>query len=265
MGMLRTAGVVLAMLVLLGCSKPKQEVKPISVTGEKAKAGATLAYEHRVTINVDADAIGPRMAAVRDACGSARFGACNLLQIEQSGNDRYARNQLELRVAPAAVEPLVTLAAQGGAVGARETMAEDLADAVADNGRQRELIEKQQARLQELQGRKDLAVADLIALGHEQATLEVTLQDVQRQTAEQQHRLDTNLLTLRFSADRESSRWGRLGQAFTGLPDALVNGIEQSMEWLGEGLPFLILAFPLALLWRWAWRRTTRAGDRGKL
>jgi hypothetical protein len=45
---------------------------------------------------------------------------------------------------------------------------------------------------------------------------------------------------------------------FTGLPDGLVNGVGQVLELSGQGLPFLILAFPLALLWRWTWRRATR-------
>jgi hypothetical protein len=27
---------------------------------------------------------------------------------------------------------------------------------------------------------------------------------------------------------------------------------------LGYGVPFLVLAFPLALFWRWGWRKATR-------
>jgi Domain of unknown function (DUF4349) len=263
MRMMRSVGVVLALALVVACQR-KQEVQPQAVAGEKGKAGALLAYEHEVDIRLREDAIGPRIAAARAACDTARFGACNVLRIEQSGAGAYARNHLVLRVDPKAVEPMVALASAGGKIGARSSTAEDLTDEVADTGRQRDLIERQQSRLQELQARKDLSAADLVALSREQATLEIGLQEIQRKAANQQHRLDTNLLTLHFSTDREDSRWTRVGDAFSGLPDGLVNGVDESMEMLGQGLPFLILAFPLALLWRWLWRRATRARREGK-
>lgn len=241
--------------VLVGCSK-KQEVSPAPISGEKSKAGAMLAYEHLLRIRLPGAEIASRLAATRQACETARFGACNVLRIEQAEHDA----ELAVRIVPEGVEPMAKLAAQGGTVGFRQTTAEDLADAVNDNQRQRELLEKHAQHLAELAARQDIAVADLIALSHEQASVESQLQSLQSVAANQQRRLDTNRLELHFGDTSAYSRSGRIGDGFSGLLDETTEGMTDALRLLGYGLPFLILAFPLALLWLWLWRRFTRRG-----
>ncbi|MBQ4853263.1 DUF4349 domain-containing protein [Rhodanobacter sp. B2A1Ga4] len=241
--------------VLAGCSK-KQEVVPAPISGERSKAGAMLAYEHVLRIRLPGTEIAGRLAAARQACEMARFGACNVLRIEQAEHDA----ELAVRIVPEGVEPMAKLAAQGGTVGFRQTTAEDIADAVNDNQRQRELLEKHAQHLAELAARKDIAVADLIALSHEQASVESQLHSLQAVAANQQRRLDTNRLELHFGDTRAYSRSGRIGDGFSGLLDETTEGVTDALGLLGYGLPFLILAFPLALLWLWLWRRFTRRG-----
>ncbi|RCS29923.1 DUF4349 domain-containing protein [Rhodanobacter denitrificans] len=248
--------IVLGVLqVLVGCSK-KQEVSPAPISGEKSKAGAMLAYEHLLRIRLPGAEIAGRLAATRQACETARFGACNVLRIEQAKHDA----ELAVRIVPEGVEPMARLAAQGGTVGFRQTTAEDLADAVNDNQRQRELLEKHAQHLAELAARKDIAIADLIALSHEQASVESQLHSLQSVAANQQRRLDTNRLELHFGDTSAYSRSGRIGNGFSGLLDETTEGMTDALRLLGYGLPFLILAFPLALLWLWLWRRFTRRG-----
>jgi len=236
-----------------GCSK-KQQVTAQAPTGEKAGAGAMLAYEHVLRIGLPEAAMAGRVAAARTACETAQFGACNVLRIEQDAHSAT----LVVRIVPEGVEPMAKLASQGGKVGYRQTSAEDLADAVNDNRRQRELLEKHGQHLAELAARKDIAVTDLIALSHEQASVESQLQSLQAVAANQQHRLDTNRLELVFGSIDRHSRSGRIGAGFSGLLDEAADGVTDSLGLLGYGLPFLILAFPLAMLWCWLWRRFTR-------
>jgi len=240
---------------LAGCSK-KQEVSPAPISGERSKASAMLAYEHVLRIRLPGAEIAGRVAAAREACETARFGACNVLRIEQAERDA----ELAVRIVPEGVEPMAKLASQGGTVGFRQTTAEDLADAVNDNQRQRELLEKHAQHLAELAARKDIAVTDLIALSHEQAAVESQLQSLQAAAANQQRRLDTNRLELHFGDTSAYSRRGRIGDGFSGLLDETAEGVADALRLLGYGLPFLILAFPLSLLWLWLWRRFTRSG-----
>lgn len=256
----RTASIRSIVLVLLlapllaACSKKHEVAPPAGIGGEQNKAGSALAYEHRLTLRLPSEAIAPRLAEARAACETARFGECSVLRIEQSSWDGL----LTVRIVPAGVEPLVALAAKGGEVGERETSAEDLAPAVADNQRQQALLKAQQQRLDALAARKDLAVADLIALGKEQASVESQLQELERASAGQQHRIATNLLTLRLRPAGADTRGAHLRDSLGGILDQFVDGLASAIEAISYGLPFVLLGFPLLLLWLWLWRRFAR-------
>ncbi|WP_233874779.1 DUF4349 domain-containing protein [Paraburkholderia adhaesiva] len=172
--------------MLAACSKKLEptsmEATSAPVAGETPKAGALLAYEHSISINMPVAQISGRVSAVREACDSARFGACNVLRIEQSDRDA----SLTVRVVPAGVEPLSGLASQGGAISSRETSAQDLSEAVADNRRQREQLDAYATRLGELAQRKDLAVADLIAVSREQAQVQTQQATLEKEATQQQ-------------------------------------------------------------------------------
>ncbi|WP_266167897.1 DUF4349 domain-containing protein [Dyella subtropica] len=240
---------------LLAACSHKAEVAPsATIAGEQAKAGAQLAYEHRLTLLLPPETIAPRLAATRNACEAARFGECNVLRIEQS--PRQA--SITLRIVPTGVEPLVSLAAQGGDVGERQTSAEDLAGAVADNHRQQERLKAQQKRLDELAARRDITVSDLIALSREQANVENELQELEQTAAGQQHRVATNLVTLTLRPTGAGTRGARLSASFSGIFDQFVEGTASAFETLSYGLPFIILAFPLLMIWLWLWRRFMR-------
>lgn len=248
-----------AVLMLLGlaltaCSR-KQEVAPAAhLTGETSKAGAQLAYEHRLSLQLPPQVIAPRLADARKACETARFGECNVLRIEQSSQGA----SITLRIVPAGIEPLVALTAQGGKVGERQTTAEDLAPAMADNQRRQARLKLQQQRLDELAARKDVSVSDLIALSREQATVETELQALEQAASMQQHRIATNLLTLELRPAGIETHGYRLRTSLGSILDQFIDGAANALELLGYGLPFLILGFPLLWLWVRLWRRFMR-------
>ncbi|WP_373874069.1 DUF4349 domain-containing protein [Pseudomonas tohonis] len=258
-----TLPLLLALTALAGCSESSKggdASGAAAFRGEASKPGAFLAYEHQVSIHLAADKVAPRLAAAREACNDGRFGTCDLLAIEQSQGG-YRAGQLVLRIVPEGVEKMVALAAEGGELESRNTRAEDLAQAVGDNARTRERLERQYKTLEEFQGRKDLAVADLLALAREMAELEVQLAATNQEAAQQQRRIATNLLTLDFTTDQQRpSRLSRIGDAAAGLLDNATEGTAQALEMLGYGIPFVIILFPLALLVRWLWRKSTRRG-----
>jgi hypothetical protein len=244
---------LLAGLALVGCS-PKDHSRATVINGEQGRAGAQLAYEHELTLALPGTLLAPRMQATREACESARFGACNILGITQDSNG----GEIILRIAPSGVEPMVALAAEGGTLGQRITSAEDLADAVADVRRRQDRLQAQQQRLDELAKRKDITVSDLIALSKEQAGIENDLQELAQAAADQQRRLDTNRVTLNFRASDDTHQPSRLRRMFSNLGDNLVDGTADALERASYVLPFVILAFPVVWLWVWLWRRVIK-------
>ncbi|WP_192981423.1 DUF4349 domain-containing protein [Pseudomonas sp. EggHat1] len=246
--------VVPLLAVLAGCSEQSGAPLGGALQGERNKAGNYLAYEHHAGIELAAEQIGERIAATREACLAERFGTCNLIAAQQSSG-RAPHGELTLRIVPDGVEAITALASEGGELTHRTTRAEDLAQAVNDNQRQHEQLLRQQQTLQQFEKRDDLAVADLLALAREQAALEVQLQVLAQEAAQQQRRLDTNLLTLNFSSPYESSPLGRIGDAFSRLTDNLAEGTANLIEFIGYSLPFLIVLFPVALGLRKLWKR----------
>jgi hypothetical protein len=196
--------------------------------------------------------IATHMAAVRQACESARFGACNVLLIDQ---DEHS-GTLTMRVVPAGVEALSGIATQNGKLASRQTQAEDLADAINDNDQKLKQLEAYAAQMEQLAQRKDLSVSDLIALGHERAQTQVERENLQNVAAQQQRRIDTNVLQLNFFDDARDQH--HLDLSFNGWTGQLYEGINDALSMLAYGIPFLLLAFPLALGWRWIWRRVTK-------
>lgn len=242
--------ILLAGLTIAGCS-PKDHSRARAINGEQSRAGAQLAYEHELTLALPGALLAPRMQATREACETARFGACNILGITEDGNG----GEIILRIAPTGVEPMVAMATEGGTLGQRITTAEDLADAVADVRRRQDRLQAQQQRLDELAKRKDITVSDLIALSKEQAAIENELQELAQVSANQQRRLDTNRVTLNFRSADGANQPSRFSRMFSNLGDNLVNGTADALERSSYVLPFVILAFPVVWLWVWLWRR----------
>jgi hypothetical protein len=249
---------VVSCVAAAGCANKEATVgAEAGVSGEENKPGSSLAYEHTVHIALPGQRIEERMQATRAACLDQRFGACTLLSFEQDAGEN-ATGSLMLRVLPAAVEPLTALAGEGGEFGSRLTRADDLAEAVADTTSQIERLQLNREKLLQLQVRADLSVADALNIARELAAIESSLQAYERSAADQARRIETNLLTLRFTTGDSTSRWSRLRETLTGSLDTVVDGIANAIEVVAYVLPLLFVAFPAALLWRYFWRRSTR-------
>jgi len=254
----RWCTVLVLIAFVLGCSSTKQTTTSAPTTsGEQSRPGAFLAYEHKISIRYSTDVIAAREDALRKACIGDQFGQCSLLGLKQtSGN--YPSSEVILRVAPDAVEPLVKIAADGGSIWTRETHAEDLAQAVADTEQSRALLARQRQNFEHLQERKDGSVADQLAVARELAALEVAQDANEKTGAQQRRRIETNLLTFDLRTTGGESRASRLGEAFLNIGDSFVDGVTEALSMTGYGVPFLVLAFLAALLWRWVWRKVTR-------
>lgn len=226
-----------------GAAAPKSE--SVALQGESNRAGNALAYAHEATIRMEGQAIAGRVAAVHKACMDGRFGACSVLAEEQ-GMGESPSGRLQMRATPAAIEPLVKMAADGAEIGQRSTQAEDLADAVRDNGLRQRRLASQHAKLSEFIERKDIKVEDLITLSQQLASLEAELQSVEQEAAQQRRRIETNLLTLHFEAVGVTRQSSEIRQAFRSLGSTWDSSIGVLITVVGALLPFA--AF-VAIVW----------------
>lgn len=217
--------------------------------------GVLLAYEHSASIAIPAGAIPARLQAAREACTSGRFGACVVLEVQQSGGD-HPRARLAMRLAPAGVEPMIAFASDGARLGSRSTRAEDLAVVVRDNQQVQERLRKELARLQEFQQRRDLAVADMIALSQRMAEAEAQLQAAEQAGAQHRRRIDTQLLTLEFAPPAGQEGRNEIAQAVRDFGGLLSTGTAWTIRAAAFLIPLLLaLALLLAVVRRLRRRR----------
>ena len=216
--------------------------------------GAMLAYQHDATIALDADAIPARLQAARDACQSRKFGECLVLSVQQAGGD-YPSASLGMRIVPAGVEPMIALASDGARLGNRSTHAEDLAVVVRDNRQVQDRLRKELARLQEFQQRRDLAVADMIALSQRMAEAEAQLQAAEQEGAQHRRRIETQLLTLNFTPPGGQEGRNEIAQALREFGKLLSMGTAWTIRAAAFLIPLLLALGVLVLVVRRLRRR----------
>lgn len=244
----------LLLVTVAGCAKTDgysqadaaAEAAPAGLTGQANAPGNFLAYSHEATVRLEAAGIAERVAAVRTACMEGRHGTCTVLGEEQSSG-QWPGGKLQLRAEPKAIEPLVAMAAQGGELSQRATEAEDLADAVRDNGLRQQRLRIQHERLSEFLARRDIKAEDLIALSNQLAQIETELQASEQEAAQQQRRLSTNLLTLRFESSQVTAESSELGEALRDSLSVLDASVAVLVTVVVATLPFLLVL--LAVGW----------------
>ncbi len=261
----------LLLVTVAGCAKTDgyaqadaaAEAAPAGLVGQANAPGNFLAYSHEATVRLEATGIAARVAAVRTACMEGRHGTCTVLGEEQSSG-QWPGGRLQMRAEPKAIEPLVAMAAEGGVLSQRATAAEDLADAVRDNGLRQQRLRTQHARLSEFLARKDIKAEDLIALSNQLAQIETELQASEQDAAQQQRRLRTNLLTLRFESSQVTAESSELGEALRESLSVLDTSVAVLVTVVVATLPFALLGLAIAWGIRALLRRRRRAASETK-
>lgn len=252
---------IATLIFLVACSSNKGTTSGVSAAdanaatpqSTQAPQGTFLAYEHSVGIKLAGRDIPPRLSAIQSSCFAQKFGNCVVLNVQQQGGESPS-GSVTVRIAPKGVEPLIAQAGTGGEISSRSIKAEDLTEAVRDNGLQRDRLEKEHARLLQFEARPNLAVADMLTLSKQLAETEAALDSSQREAAQQQHRIDTNLLTLEFQPTRAEVGGSDIGQALKDSGQILATstaGLIRAMAFL---IPLLIVLFALLTVWRWRLR-----------
>ncbi|WP_407351057.1 DUF4349 domain-containing protein [Luteimonas sp. R10] len=273
---MRPAGVCLVVLLLAGLSacqrSPDQVLSYAAPTAAKmareaapeadtdGDGDAMLAYEHSAGIRLPAAEIAPRQRAVQDACIARKFGECVVLNMHQQGGD-YPSASITVRIVPDGVEPMIALAGEGAELGERSTRAEDLAVVVRDNALTRERLRRELERLQEFQQRRDLAVADMIALSERMAAAQAQLEAAERDGAQHRRRIDTQLLTLDFRPPDGQAGRSEIGQAVRDFGATLSMGTAWTIRALAFLIPLAALLAVMVLVIRRLRRRAARRRD----
>jgi hypothetical protein len=218
---------------------------------------AMLAYEHEVTVRMDAERIPVHVKAVREACERRTHGACLVLAVGENGG-RYARASIRVRAEAKAIEPLIRAAGDGGEIADRSTRAEDLSTEVRDNTLRQDRLRKEHARLLEFQGRSDLKVADMIALSEQLSNVESELAQAEREGAEHTRRIETQQLSLEFLPPNGEAGRSDIAEAFRDSGRVMAASTAGVIRVVAALVPVLLALVVGIWLLRRAWRFVRR-------
>lgn len=254
----------LAVIALAGCSKHEGMEAPAAAEAgsavelaqasrgnptPRAPAGTSLAYETDISIQMAGKDIPARVAAVQSACFSQAVGDCAVLDVKQQGGDNPFAS-IKVRVAPEGVEKLIGSASQGGEITSRATSAEDLAQAVADNDLRRARLENEHKRLLEFQDKPNVKLDEMLRLSERMAEVEAQLDVAQQSQAQMKRRIDTNLLTLRFSPTGVEEGGSEIGDAFRDSGSILAGVTAGLIRAAAALIPIALVVFLMWLIVR---------------
>jgi hypothetical protein len=257
---------LLSATILLGsgCKQKQMNRAPeaaesnASTSGVATRAGSQLAYEIDLQITLPTELIAARLESLRQACeAQTAEQSCSLLNIEQEQD----RGTIELRAAPAAIERLTGKAIENGTVMQRRIKAEDLTQALDDNALATESLTLQHEKFKALLSRPDLDVSDAITLARELSNLEAAVQTATRDREVMRRRVESNFLRISFSAVQESGPapgfWHNFSAEFEGFDATLAEALSEIILVMVYLLPLIFAMLPVALIWRWLWRKLT--------
>ena len=214
---------------------------------------AMLAYEHDVTVRMDAERIPAHVKAVREACERRTHGACLVLAVSENGG-RDARASIRVRAEAKAIEPLIRAAGDAGEIADRSTRAEDLSTEVRDNTLRQDRLRKEHARLLEFQGRSDLKVADMIALSEQLSNVESELAQAEREGAEHKRRIETQQLSIDFQPPNGEAGRSDIAEAFRDSGRVMAASTAGVIRVIAALVPVLLVLVAGVWLLRRAWR-----------
>jgi len=260
-------------LFLLGCSA-KYEAAPGSagavgeiaysqapgkpaVAAEQQTRGKYLAYEHHATVDAAESDIKPLLDKLVAACNADLANQCTLLASGIEGG-RMASARIRVRIKRPGIEKLIALAAAGGEVASRSTLAEDLEGPIRDNAKRLDMLRSYREKLLALESKVGSNAEALIKLSQELATVQSELESATGIEARLMERVNMDLLNISIQSRTQRGFWSPVKRATGDFGSNLSEGIASAITGLAYLLPWMLILFAAGFVVRKIWKKVRR-------
>jgi uncharacterized coiled-coil protein SlyX len=215
-----------------------------------------LAYEHRVSIEVDEQRLQPSFEHTLRTCSEDAAHACEIHHSSLSTGD-YPSAEIRVRIKRDGVAGFIQAAAENNRITRQSVSAEDLAAPIRDNEK-RLKMQDYQRRLVDLESRAAKDFDSLIKIASEVAKTQSDLEAVKGEQEFLMKRVRLDMVSIHFHTDDADSFLGPVGKAFDDFGHNLARGIAGTVTAAAYILPWSLILIGLFFLLRWLWSRRKR-------
>ncbi|MGM3277721.1 DUF4349 domain-containing protein [Ralstonia sp. 24A2] len=248
--------VVVSVLALGACGKKEEApggAGPTAMLAASPEASAKqaegaerrfLAYEHRVSLEIDAPQLERLYRELQDACVNEATWHCTVMDasIQLERDQRGGTAHLNLRASPEGVRAMRKRLADSGGVVSQGTHVDDLGQPIAEVGKRLEMLKNYRASLLDLQ-RKATKVEDLILIAEKLSETQSELEAASGKNAHLMDRVNREVLSIDLSTRQTAARslWAPIGNAFREFLPALVSASASVISAVAYLLPWVIV------------------------
>lgn len=233
-----------------------------AVQREPGTAQQYLAYSHDFSVELPNAQVQPIYEQLLAACNTDEQFACVVVQASIASGE-LSRANLRLRVQSAGIKPLLQLLASQGQIIKQTTSAEDLSNAVVDNGKRIEMLLSYRTRLQALELQQSTDIDTLMKIASELATVQTNIEYAQGEKRNLLQRVEKDFLNIELYAKRHQTTqpfWQPITQAFDGLGHDIGLGISYLLTFLVYAVFWVPAIFIFLLVIRVFWRFIFKRG-----
>ncbi|CAJ0809874.1 MULTISPECIES: DUF4349 domain-containing protein [Ralstonia] len=264
--MTRLLGVLLIALALGACGKKEEAPNAAGGAGPAAMMAAApeasakqaegaerrfLAYEHRVSLEVDAPQLERLYRELQDACVNETTWHCTVMDasIQLERDERGGTAHLNLRASPEGVRTMRKRLADSGGVVSQGTHVDDLGQPIAEVSKRLDMLKTYRASLLDLQ-RKATKVEDLILIAEKLSETQSELEAATGQSAQLMDRVNREVLSIDLSTRQTTARslWAPIGNALREFPPSLVHASASVISAVAYLLPWVIVLSIVSVL-----------------
>lgn len=243
---------------LSACGDRAPSTPGAAVQTQLAEAPASSAQrqamvrEHVVDLEVPSDAIEATVDRLIATCSARPNGECLLVSTRRAGGD-YPSGEVQMRLAPVAVPPTMSVVTSLGRVTAQTSSATDVSESLADTAAKLKTLELYRAQLEKLQA-SARDVDALIKIANEIARTQTEIDGLTTERASTMARTRTERLNVTVHSPYAATGNRAIGTALQSFGGNVLAVIAAMITVLSGVLPIGVVFVVAWLLWR-AWRR----------
>jgi hypothetical protein len=236
---------------MMAAAPAPQESAKMAGNVEQRSEQRFLAYEHRVSLEVEPPQLERLYRDLQEACANEATWHCTVMDasIQLERDQRGGTAHLNVRASPEGVRAMRKRLADSGGVVSQGTHVDDLGQPIAEVGKRLEMLKNYRASLLDLQ-RKATKVEDLILIAEKLAETQSELEATTGENAHLMDRVNREVLSVNLSTRQTAARslWAPIGNAFREFLPSLVRASASVIEAVAYLLPWgIVLSVIVAL------------------